>query len=102
MSKAKLPLTKINPDGTVTVCLHDPIQVGEETVSELKFKKPKAKHLRGLDLGKMNVDDFLKLASNLTAEPPSTLDELSFKDLAEVTGVMNSFLDDFLKDGKTG
>ena len=80
------------------VKLREPIQFGSETITELKFKKPKAKHFRKLSTSD-GMDATLTLASKLCDQTPSVLDELSVDDMAEVIEVIDGFLPDSLKTG---
>lgn len=92
MSKKQRPTRLPNEDGSVTVLLKEPLREGEELVEELKIQVPKAKHLKGVDLSNMNIDEILKLASKLTAYPPVILGELGMDDLFMVSEVIGDFL----------
>ena len=50
----------------VTVKLEKPIKMGSESITELVFREPKAKDLRGLST-QAKADDLLKLAGKLCA-----------------------------------
>lgn len=78
--------------------LTDPIQVGSETIHELELNKPKAKHMRGMPL-QMGMDDMLTLISRCSAQPPSTIDELSFADMTAVMEAIGNFLPNGRKTG---
>lgn len=100
-TKMVLPSSVTNPDGSVTVKLKHRIQFGEEIIEELKFVRPKAKHLKGLDLKAMTSDSMITLMSKITAQFPQALDELDLSDFVFCTEVIESFLDSSAKGGKT-
>lgn len=83
-----------------TIKLDDPIQYGSETISQLELRKPKAKDMRGLPL-QMGMDDMLKLASRVSAQPDSVIDELSIGDLGRVMEVVGNFIEAGRVTGKT-
>lgn len=92
MSKQKLPCSIQNEDGSVTVQLKEPFKYGETQFTELKFKKPKAKHLKGLDINRMSMDDILLLGANLSGEPSPVIGELGMADTFHIVEVIGDFL----------
>lgn len=90
------------PEIVKTIQLAHPIQLGSESITELKFQRLKAKHLRGLppfvttDEGKteFGFDFLLILASRLCAEHSAVIDELEGEDIFEVVGVVGDFFGD--------
>ena len=75
----------------VVLKLKEPIQVGSEQITELKFRKMKAKDIRNLPAAP-NTGDLLNIAGKLCAQPPSVIDELGMEDTVEVLEVVSSFL----------
>ncbi len=73
--------------------LIEPIIFGSQTISELVFKKPKAKHLRGIPQ-KPSVGDCLDFAGRICGQPNVVMDELSIPDMNAVLGVIEGFLGD--------
>jgi len=71
--------------------LKEPIKFGSETITELVFIKPKAKHMRGMPQAP-GVSECLDLAGRLCGQPSKAMDELSIPDMNEVMGVIASFL----------
>lgn len=101
-TKAKLPLILHNQDGSVTVKFREPIPFGEETFSEIKLRKPKAKDLKGMKLRDLQVGDILNIASRLCGESPAVLDEMGMADAQAVLGVVSDFLEGGGTTGPTG
>lgn len=100
-AKKKLPSRVLNADGSETLYLREPLTFGEESIDHLIIKKPKAKHLKGVDLNKMGIDTTLAVLSKLTGQFPQALEELGMADLGAATEVVKDFLADLLQDGKT-
>lgn len=75
-----------------TQSLKEPVTVGSETVTELKFKKPKAKHLKALRLGNADMSDMLTIVSRLTGQPSTVVEELSWEDALEAVAFVGKFL----------
>lgn len=74
-----------------TIKLREPVQNGSETVSELKFRKPKAKDFRGVKIHDTSMGDFLDVASKCCAQPIHIMDSLSVPDMMEVNAYMGEF-----------
>ncbi len=76
------------------VKLKHPIEWGEgNLITELRFKKPKAKDLRKLNITNMTFGDMLDLIATLTNQPKSLIGELDTKeDLERVMTVVGDFL----------
>ena len=75
----------------LTVKLSEPMQFGSETIAELKFRKPKAKDFRGLQMP-LSMGALLDLAGHLAAQPKSVIDELGLADTKKVLEVIGDFL----------
>lgn len=73
------------------VTLHEPIQFGEQTITELTIRKPKAKDFRALPLD-MKMGDILDLVGRLTGQPKAVIDELGIEDLQEVSSLVEGFV----------
>ena len=74
--------------------LTEPVTVGSKTVTELRIRPLKAKHLRGIKIGYDGIDTdvMLDLASKITGELPAVIDELSLEDLAALGAAVSDFL----------
>lgn len=74
--------------------LTEPVTVGSKTVTELRIRPLKAKHLRGIKIGYDGIDTdvMLDLASKITGELPAVIDELSVEDLAALGAAVSDFL----------
>lgn len=94
-------MKEILPDGSVKISLVEPIIYGSNKYEHLILKKPKAKHLKNIKMKDMDMSTILGLASTLSAEAPSVIDELGMEDLGEVMGVVTDFLEGLAKTGKT-
>lgn len=88
----------VNDDRT-TYILKEPIQFGNETITELRFQNPRAKHLMHLPLMAPTGVDFMKLAGQLSGQPPSVMEELSGPDYYGVIAVVTGFLQRGLEIG---
>jgi hypothetical protein len=77
-----------------TVKLTTPIQFGEETIAELRFREEAvAGDMRGIPMrDPMYWDDLLKLAGRLCAQPDAVISKLSMADLQEVVPLVAGFL----------
>ena len=75
-----------------TIVLKEPVSLGEETISELKFVKAKAKHFKGFKLDNMDFPSFLKIAANLCGQTDTCMDELSPSDAFEVVTYVGKLL----------
>lgn len=74
-----------------TVKLKEPIHVGSEVISELHFRKPKARDLKVMK-GKGGMSDLLDLAAALSDQPPSVIGEMGIDDTMEVVQVIGVFM----------
>ena len=75
--------------------LQNPLTLGSSRIDELKIRPPKARDFKGVPLGKDGVLDlglFIPLASKLTNEPPSTIEELSSQDYLALVEMLSHFL----------
>jgi len=78
--------------------LKEPIKFGSETITELVFIKPKAKHMRGMP-SKPSVGDCLDFAGKICGRPSVVMDELSIEDMNAVMAVISDFLEAGPKTG---
>lgn len=85
-----MPLEKIAYP--VVVELSEPIAYGEELISELRFKRAKAKHLRDINLEAVSIGALLDLAAKLSGQPDSIMDELDVADLEAVCNAVEKCL----------
>ena len=81
-------------NGEKIIKLTEPVTVGSKTVTELRIRPLKAKHLRGIKIGYDGIDTdvMLDLASKITGELPAVIDELSLEDLAALGAAVSDFL----------
>ncbi len=78
-------------DGKYVHKLSEPIQFGEEKITEFVLQKPKAKHIRSMPQ-KPGMDAVLKIVGKLAAQPDKVIDELEMVDvniLAEYFGAFS-------------
>lgn len=80
--------------GEKIIKLTEPVTVGSKTVTELRIRPLKAKHLRGIKIGYDGIDSdvMLDLVSKITGELPAVIDELSIEDLAALGEAVSDFL----------
>lgn len=86
-------------DNKITVVLSVPIEFGSETITELVFKRPKAKHFRSMP-NDPGVSDMLNLAGNICGQPTPVIDELDVEDMNKVMDVVADFIEDGPTTGK--
>lgn len=82
---------KTNADGRMVVALKHPVQFGSEKITRLEFKRPKARHFRGLPL-EPKVGDIMDLMARLADVPPSVIDELEPEDLEAASSIVGGFM----------
>src|SRR4051812_33370559 len=80
-------------DRTTVLTLKEPIQIGSQTVSEIRFRPIRGKHLKGLKLVNIEtIDPILTLASRLSGETDLLFDSMGVEDLAAVQEIVTGFL----------
>ena len=84
-----------------TYTLKEPIVFGSETINQITLQKPKAKHLKGLNLQNLKFDDFLVIISNLSDMPTSQVEEMGLEDTFDLVDVVTGFLDNGQGTGNT-
>lgn len=74
----------------ITYQLKHPVQVGSETVTELKIRPMKPKHLRNLsvDPKSYTMGTIMDLAAKLTGQPSVVFDEMDMEDWEEVSAIV--------------
>ncbi len=83
----------------VKYTLKHPASFGQEQITELEFRRPKARDLRQLPMGEMKAGDLLDLAARLAEVPPSLLDELAAEDAMAVMALAGGFTEASRKTG---
>jgi hypothetical protein len=78
-------------DDRKVYALKKPIQVGSETITELRFRAVKAKDLRQLPTENRTMGDMLNIVGKLCGQPPNVIDELGDEDLQEVSSFVGGF-----------
>ena len=63
----------------IALKLTEPVTVGSERVTEIKFRKPKTKDLRTLG-SSMSMNDLLTFAQHLSDQSPFVFDEMCIED----------------------
>lgn len=74
-----------------TYTLKFPIERGSETVTQLDFIQPKVKHLKKLDGVTGDIAKTAKMIEICANIPPSTVDEIDAKDIAEIAKIVEGF-----------
>lgn len=79
----------------VTVTLSEPVKLGSQTIAELVVQPPKAKHIRKLpvDVEGFDMGTMLDLASRLTGQPDTVIDELDAQDALRLAEAVGKFLE---------
>jgi hypothetical protein len=73
-----------------TYKLLEPVTLGSTPVTEINFRKPKAKDLRTLGT-QLNVDELLKFAQIISDQPKFVFDEMGIPDAQAVMGLVSDF-----------
>jgi hypothetical protein len=76
----------------IVVTLQHPVEIGSETIYELKIQRPKAKHFERFNMGDPQFTDMLELLSQLTGQAPSTIRELDWDDTQEAFAELGKLL----------
>lgn len=90
---------------TVSIKLKSPIEVGGESIAELKLEEPTVRDIRETGLpfslsadGKaridINADATVRLVAKLAKLPPSALNKMSLADFMQCQAVVMSFFGD--------
>lgn len=81
-------------DERLTITLKTPVIDGGTTITELKFREPKARDLRTMPAegSLITMGHFLDLAGKLTGQLPQVIDALCAEDAGVVLRLVNSFL----------
>ena len=72
-----------------------------ETITELRLRRPKGKHLKATDAAKGEVGKTLALIVAIAGIPASAADEIDGEDLAAIGEVMGNFFGVSLTTGGT-
>jgi hypothetical protein len=84
-----LPINRGNFMASINVPLDNPIQRGDQTITDVTVRKPAAGELRGLtlqDIGSIKVDTMIKLLPRITS-PNLTEAECAAMDPADFTAL---------------
>lgn len=86
----------------IEIKLDHPFQWGEQEISSISLPRPKAKHMRGLNVKKLSeeTDEMFKLIQNLINEPAKFIDNIDFEDIQKIMETVSDFLDSGQKSGK--
>ena len=79
-------------EARTTYTLKEPIVMGSETITELQFRKPRAKDFRPLPIEGQTVGQVLDVMGKLCGQPPVVMDELSAEDFGEVAALFSTFM----------
>jgi len=75
----------------VVVKLDDPIEWGDEDITEIRIKKPRGKHIKNLG-DDVKVGDMLKIASKCSGMSFGIFEELSSSDAMKVAEAVGDLL----------
>jgi len=78
--------------GPVTVKLSEPIEWGDDVIKELVLKRPKAKHVKNMDIKNPRIADMLGIAAKLSGHSTAVLDELCTEDMNKVLEAVGELL----------
>jgi len=83
-----------------TLNLKEPVEFGNEVVSVLNFRSPKAKdfrHIKPASMADLSIGDLLDFAGKLSGKAPEFMDKLGYDDMHEALNMATDFL-----SGKVG
>jgi hypothetical protein len=83
----------------VTIKLVEPIEQGNETITEIVLVKPKGKHFKKLPMEPVHVSDLWPFTCAICNQPPSVLDELVLEDFMKLMEEVGNFIPDGLGIG---
>lgn len=87
--------------GTIDIKLTQPIIFGDETISVIKIRRPKAKDFRSITDMTKPFSSMLDFAASLADLPPAAIDMVDVDDVPEIVSVVSGFLEKFPVIGKT-
>lgn len=82
---------EVDEKGRTVYPLKTPIQWGTDTIGELRFRKLKAKDLRGMPIEGRTMSHVLDVVGKVCGQPAPVIDELSAEDLQEVSSIVGVF-----------
>lgn len=72
--------------------LEEPLQHGEEIITEVAFQTPRVKHLLEFDKETGEYAGFLRFLSALAGLPPKVLGQMTLKDMQQAKALFADFL----------
>lgn len=91
MAEQPKPKYDVDDSGRTVYPLKSPIQNGSDTITELRFRKLKAKDMRGFPMENRTMGHVLDIVGKVCGQPPNVIDELSAEDLEEVSSIIGVF-----------
>lgn len=79
-------------EGGTVVKLKYPVTFGERTITELTFRRLKARDMKDMPADGQKMSDIFKVLSRMCGEAQPVIEELDGEDLKEATKAMTSFL----------
>jgi len=91
----------MSADTYTTYQLKFPVEYGDEVITELKIRRAKGKHLRGLTIDALDsVDVQMGLLASMSGQPPQVIDALDAVDVFAGLEVVGDFLSKTLPASK--
>lgn len=86
-----------------TIPLAEPVEWGEETITEIKLRSPKGKHFKKLPVEPKTFGDIFPFVAAISDQPPAVLDELGAEDIISLMDAVADFIPGGLEiGGKSG
>lgn len=76
-----------------TYKLSEATRVGDQLVQEIKFKRPKGKHIKGLNIMNLTSDDMFTIAGKISDQPSVVFEEIPLRDWLKIQEQIADFLD---------
>ena len=83
----------------ITITLSEPIEWGEDQITEIVMQRPKGKHLKSLS-AEPSLQDLVKIAQKISGQPPRVFDDMDADDVLACAEAVGDFLDSGLQIGK--
>ena len=100
MAESSAKKKKARKPKSITVKLSEPIDWGEDTITEITLTRPKAKHIEHLS-GNPTMKELLGIAQKISGHPPALIKDLDAEDAMSLVEVVGDFLDSGQETGKT-
>lgn len=75
-----------------TLKLKHPYQFGSKTISEVHYRRPKAKDIKKIKPDKLETGDLIDLFASISDRMPAEIDEMDMEDTLQAIQLVSGFL----------